>query len=70
MPHTVQPVFYDFAKSKALTDRLRNLIGDSGRLYGPKRNLKAPVRLPLPTAKNGGSIYENQTAGKRFFGFK
>jgi phytanoyl-CoA hydroxylase len=28
----------------------------------------APVRLPLPPAKNPGSIYENQTAGKRYFG--
>ena len=26
--------------------------------------------MPLPPAKNQGSIYENQTAGaKRFFGF-
>jgi len=23
----------------------------------------------LPPAKNQGSIYENQTAGKRYFGF-
>lgn len=30
---------------------------------------EAPVRLPLPPAKNQGSIYENQTAGKRYFGF-
>ena len=30
---------------------------------------EAPVRMPLPPAKNQGSIYENQTAGKRFFGF-
>jgi phytanoyl-CoA hydroxylase len=30
---------------------------------------EAPVRMPLPAAKNQGSIYENQTAGKRFFGF-
>jgi phytanoyl-CoA hydroxylase len=29
----------------------------------------APVRMPLPPAKNQGSIYENQNAGKRFFGF-
>jgi phytanoyl-CoA hydroxylase len=29
----------------------------------------APVRMPLPPAKNQGSIYENQTAGKRYFGF-
>jgi hypothetical protein len=42
-------------------------------LYGTEsitpRFKEAPVRLPLPPAKNGGSIYENQTAGKRFFGF-
>jgi hypothetical protein len=25
--------------------------------------------MPLPPAKNQGSIYENQTAGKRYFGF-
>jgi phytanoyl-CoA hydroxylase len=30
---------------------------------------EAPVRMPLPPAKNQGSIYENQTAGKRYFGF-
>lgn len=30
---------------------------------------EAPVRLPLPPARNQGSIYENQTAGKRYFGF-
>jgi hypothetical protein len=42
-------------------------------LYGTEtitpRFREAPVRLPLPPAKNQGSIYENQTAGKRFFGF-
>lgn len=30
---------------------------------------EAPVRMPLPPARNQGSIYENQTAGKRYFGF-
>jgi hypothetical protein len=25
--------------------------------------------MPLPPAINQGSIYENQTAGKRYFGF-
>ena len=29
----------------------------------------APARMPLPPAKNQGSIYENQTAGKRYFEF-
>ena len=29
----------------------------------------APARMPLPPSKNQGSIYENQTAGKRYFGF-
>ena len=29
----------------------------------------APARMPFPPAKNQGSIYENQTAGKRYFGF-
>jgi phytanoyl-CoA hydroxylase len=33
------------------------------------RSNAAPVRMPLPAAKNQGSIYENQTSGKRFFGF-
>lgn len=29
-----------------------------------------PIRMPMPPAKNQGSIYENQTAGaKRYFGF-
>jgi hypothetical protein len=41
-PHVINPVFYDFAKSKALTDCLRALIGPSGRLYGSKLNLKSP----------------------------
>jgi hypothetical protein len=41
-PHLVDPVFYDFAKSKTLTDCLRSLIGPSGRLYGSKLNLKSP----------------------------
>ena len=41
-PHLVDPVFYDFARSKALTDCLRALIGASGRLYGSKLNLKSP----------------------------
>ena len=52
---------------------LADLIGPSGRLYGvdtiTPRLREAPERLPLPPAKNQGSIYENQTAGKRFFGF-
>ena len=26
-----------------------------------------PVRLPLPPARNQGSIYENQTAARRSF---
>jgi phytanoyl-CoA hydroxylase len=27
------------------------------------------IRMPLPPAKNQGSIYENQTSAKRYFGF-
>lgn len=42
-------------------------------LYGTDTRVprfrETPVRMPLPPAKNQGSIYENQTAGKRFFGF-
>ena len=42
-------------------------------LYGEEtvvlRFREAPVRMPLPPTKNQGSIYENQTAGKRFFTF-
>jgi phytanoyl-CoA hydroxylase len=42
-------------------------------LYGEHtlepRFKSTPVRMPLPPAKNQGSIYENQTAGKRYFGF-
>jgi hypothetical protein len=42
-------------------------------LYGEEtvqpRFREAPVRMPLPPAKNQGSIYENQTGGKRYFGF-
>jgi phytanoyl-CoA hydroxylase len=33
------------------------------------RVVPAPIRLPLPPALHQGSIYENQTAGKRYFGF-
>ena len=33
------------------------------------RTTIVPIRMPLPPAKNQGSIYENQTAGKRYFGF-
>jgi phytanoyl-CoA hydroxylase len=50
-------------------DEYRNSL-----LYGPEtvtpRFREAPVRLPLPAAKNQGSIYENQTAVKRFSGFQ
>jgi phytanoyl-CoA hydroxylase len=52
-----------------------NNYGDfkSRLLFGEEsvvpRFKEAPVRMPLPPAKNQGSIYENQTAGKRFFGF-
>jgi len=49
---------------KAFTSRL---------LYGQEsiepRLVNTPIRMPLPPAKNQGSIYENQTAGKRYFGF-
>ena len=49
---------------KAFTSRI---------LYGQEsiepRLVSAPIRMPLPPAKNQGSIYENQTAGKRYFGF-
>jgi phytanoyl-CoA hydroxylase len=42
-------------------------------LYGREsiepRMVNVPIRMPLPPAKNQGSIYENQTAGKRYFGF-
>ncbi len=41
-PHVVNGVFYEFARSKALTECLRALIGPSARLYGSKLNLKAP----------------------------
>jgi hypothetical protein len=33
------------------------------------RCVPTPIRMPLPPAKNQGSIYENQTSGKRYFGF-
>ena len=33
------------------------------------RSVPLPIRMPLPPAVNQGSIYENQTAGKRYFGF-
>jgi phytanoyl-CoA hydroxylase len=43
-------------------------------LYGQEtiqpRFVEAPVRLPLPPAKNQGSIYENQSVVKRFAGFQ
>jgi phytanoyl-CoA hydroxylase len=42
-PHVANAVFYDFAKSKTLTDCLKSLVGPSGRLYGSKLNLKSPA---------------------------
>ena len=34
------------------------------------RMADVPIRMPMPPARNQGSIYENQTAGaKRYFGF-
>jgi phytanoyl-CoA hydroxylase len=45
----------------------------SRMIYGSEnfipRVVPAPIRLPLPPASNQGSIYENQKAGKRYFGF-
>jgi phytanoyl-CoA hydroxylase len=41
-PHLANPLFYDFARSEAMTSCLRALLGDSARLYGSKLNLKAP----------------------------
>jgi phytanoyl-CoA hydroxylase len=41
-PHVVNPIFYDFVRSKSLTDCLRALLGPSARLYGSKLNLKSP----------------------------
>lgn len=40
-----------------------------GEETGEPRVRPVPVRLPLPPARNQGSIYENQTTGKRWFGF-
>ncbi len=40
-PHLAHPVFYEFARSKALAVCLRALLGNSARLYGSKLNLKA-----------------------------
>lgn len=46
---------------------------NSRLLYGTEtivpRVVPTPIRMPYPPAKNQGSIYENQTAGKRYFGF-
>jgi phytanoyl-CoA hydroxylase len=42
-------------------------------LYGQEciepRIADVPIRMPLPPAIHQGSIYENQTSGKRYFGF-
>jgi phytanoyl-CoA hydroxylase len=49
---------------KAFTSRI---------IYGQEsiepRIRNTPIRMPLPPARNQGSIYENQTSGKRYFGF-
>jgi phytanoyl-CoA hydroxylase len=61
-PHTVHPVFYDFAKSKALTNCLRDLIGESGRLYGSKLNLKVPgVGSPVEWHQDWAFIHTPMT---------
>ena len=49
---------------KGYTERL--LYGNDTQ---SPRVTPVPVRLPLPPARHQGSIYENQTTGKRYFGF-
>ena len=51
----------------SLEDFDKRLVAGSGTIE--PRVTPVPVRLPLPPARNQGSIYENQTAARRFFSF-
>jgi phytanoyl-CoA hydroxylase len=53
---------------------VKDLAEFDGRLVSGAPNIEprvtpVPVRMPLPPALNQGSIYENQTAARRFFSF-
>jgi len=49
----------------SLEDFDQRLVAGSGTIE--PRVTPVPVRLPLPPARNQGSIYENQTAARRSF---
>ena len=49
----------------SLEDFDKRLVAGSGTIE--PRVTPVPVRLPLPPARNQGSIYENQTAARRSF---
>ena len=53
---------------------VKDLAEFDGRLVSGAPSIEprvtpVPVRMPLPPALNQGSIYENQTAARRFFSF-
>jgi ectoine hydroxylase-related dioxygenase (phytanoyl-CoA dioxygenase family) len=53
---------------------VKDLAEFDGRLVSGAPSIEprvtpVPVRMPLPLALNQGSIYENQTAARRFFSF-
>lgn len=49
----------------SLEDFDQRLVAGSGTIE--PRVAPVPIRLPLPPARNQGSIYENQTAARRYF---
>jgi hypothetical protein len=68
-----QLLLYEFAAADAwplvgVTD----LAAFDGRIVAGEKTIEprlgpAPVRMPLPPARNQGSIYENQSASRRRF---
>jgi phytanoyl-CoA hydroxylase len=49
----------------SIEDFDKRLVAGRGTIE--PRVTQVPVRLPLPPARNQGSIYENQTAARRYF---
>jgi hypothetical protein len=72
-----QLLLYEFAAADAWPLLgVANLAEFDGRIVAGEKTIEprlasAPVRMPLPPARNQGSIYENQTSARqRFFEVK
>jgi ectoine hydroxylase-related dioxygenase (phytanoyl-CoA dioxygenase family) len=68
-----QLLLYEFAAADAWPlVGVPDLAAFDGRIVAGEKTIEprlapAPVRMPLPPARNQGSIYENQTASRRRF---